>query len=269
MKGLKRTLLALGIAGFPAAAMADIVMLDDSAMGNITGQAGVTIELETKINMDRFIYTDEGSLTVSDISIGGAERTDFFGFNGLGGPDANDLLDNIRIDIDVLADGDAAINIQPQYFNAVDFRITSGAWELWGQNGQNTALMDNLFIEGVMGRGSIHVDTDTDVMRLRSAFAIEVMDFDVPFAAIGVRGLSLTGADYDKTFPSVLDLFAEVDLYIYHGMAADGMSALAIDMPSFAADIGMQEVIVGQASIGQIFIDDLAITNTQMRIYGH
>ncbi len=40
-------------------------------------------------------------------------------------------------------------------------------------------------------------------------------------------------------------------------------------MPRFAADIGMQEVIVGQASIGQIFIDDLAITNTQMRVYGH
>ncbi|WP_217642290.1 DUF6160 family protein, partial [Curtobacterium sp. MCBA15_008] len=88
------------------------VMLEDSAMGNITGQAGVSIELETKINMDRLIYTDEGSLTISDISIGGAERTDFFGFNGLGGPDSNDLLDNIRIDIDVLADGDAAINIR-------------------------------------------------------------------------------------------------------------------------------------------------------------
>ena len=125
MKGLKRTLLALGVAGLPAAAMADIVMLEDSAMGNITGQAGVSIELETKINMDRFIYTDEGSLTVSDISIGGAERTDFFGFNGLGGPDSNDLLDNIRIDIDVLADGDAAINIRPQFFNAIDFRVTS------------------------------------------------------------------------------------------------------------------------------------------------
>lgn len=269
MKGLKRTLLALGVAGLPAAAMADIVMLEDSAMGNITGQAGVSIELETKINMDRFIYTDEGSLTISDISIGGAERTDFFGFNGLGGPDSNDLLDNIRIDIDVLADGDAAINIRPQFFNAIDFRVTSGAWELWGQGGQNTALMDNLFIEGVLGRGSIHIDTDTDVMRLRSAFAIEVMDFDVPFAAVGIRGLSLTGADYDQTFPSVLDLFAEVDLYIYNGQRADGGSSLAIDMPSFAADIGMQEVIVGQASIGQIFIDDLAITNTQMRVCGH
>jgi hypothetical protein len=43
------------------------------------------------------------------------------------------------------------------------------------------------------------------------------MDFDVPFAAVGIRGLSLTGADYDQTFPSVLDLFAEVDLYIYNG----------------------------------------------------
>ena len=67
----------------------------------------------------------------------------------------------------------------------------------------------------------------------------------------------------------MLDLFAEVDLYIYNGQRADGGSSLAIDMPSFAADIGMQEVIVGQASIGQIFIDDLAITNTQMRVYGH
>ena len=70
MKGLKRTLLALGVAGLPAAAMADIVMLEDSTMGNITGQAGVSIELETKINMDRFIYTDEGSLTISGGIVG-------------------------------------------------------------------------------------------------------------------------------------------------------------------------------------------------------
>ncbi len=35
--------------------------MDDSAMGNITGQAGVTIELETKVSIGTFSYTDEGS----------------------------------------------------------------------------------------------------------------------------------------------------------------------------------------------------------------
>lgn len=272
MKGLKPTLLALCVAGVPPAAVAEIQMLDDSAMGMITGQAGVSIELETKVDIGQFLYIDEGALAINNISIGGAERSDFFGFNGLGGPTSTDLLDNIRIDIDVLADGDAAINIQPQYFNAVDFRITTGAWELLATNGSNeyTTLMNNFFAEGVLGRGSIHIDTQSDVMRLRSAFAIETMEFDVPFLALGIRGMSITGADYDQTFPSVLDLFAEVDLYVYHGARlSNGASSLAIDMPSFRADVGIDQVIVGQQSIGSVLVDDLAITNTAMRIYGH
>ena len=47
MKGLKHTMLALGIAGVPAMAMADFQALDDSVMGNITGQA---------VNVDGGIY---------------------------------------------------------------------------------------------------------------------------------------------------------------------------------------------------------------------
>ncbi|MBK1874903.1 hypothetical protein FE848_16895 [Marinobacter sp. 1-3A] len=272
MKGLKPTLLALCIAGVTPAAMADIQRLDDSMMGNITGQAGVSIELETKIDIGRFLYFDEGALAIENISIGGAERTDFFGFGGIAGPTGTDRLDNIRIDIDVLADGDAAINIVPTNFAAVDFRITTGAWYLAATDGSNnsTDLIGNFFAEGLMGRGSIHIDTATDVMRFRTAFAIETMEFDVPFLAIGVRGMQITGADYDRSFPSPLDLFAEVDLYIYEGARfSNGWSSLAIEMPSFRADIGIDELIVGQQSIGSIFVDDLAITNTSMRIYGH
>lgn len=272
MKGLKPTLLALCIAGSSPAAMAEIQRLDDAMMGSITGQAGVSIELETKIDIGRFLYIDEGALAIEDISIGGAERTDFFGFGGLGGPTATDRLDNIRIDIDVLSDGDAAINIVPTNFNAVDFRITTGAWYLASTDGSNnyTDLMDNFFAEGLMGRGSVHIDTGSDVMRLRTGFAIETMQFDVPFLGIGVRGMEITGADYDRAFPSPLDLFAEVDLYIYKGARfSNGGPSLAIDMPSFRADVGIDELIIGQQSIGSVFVDDLAITDTGMRIYGH
>ncbi|MCK0165267.1 DUF6160 family protein [Marinobacter sp. S6332] len=272
MKGLKPTLLALCIAGAPPAVMAEIQRLDDSMMGDITGQAGVSIELETKIDIGRFLYFDEGALAIENISIGGAERTDFFGFNGISGSTANDRLDNIRIDIDVLADGDAAINIAPTNFAAVDFRVTTGAWYLAATNGSNeyTDLIDNFLAEGLMARGSIRIDTASDIMRFRTAFAIENMQFDVPFLGIGVRGMQITGADYDRTFPSPLDLFAEVDLYIYEGARfSNGWSSLAIDMPYFEADIGINELIVGQQSVGSIFVDNLAITDTAMRIYGH
>ena len=70
MKGLKPTLLALCIAGAPPAVMAEIQRLDDSMMGDITGQAGVSIELETKIDIGRFLYFDEGALAIENISIG-------------------------------------------------------------------------------------------------------------------------------------------------------------------------------------------------------
>ena len=115
MKGLKPTLLALCVAGVPPAAVAEIQMLDDSAMGMITGQAGVTIELETKLNIDRFIYTDEGSMEINDIFVGGTNRSDMFselGVNLMGGAaQETDLLDNVRIEIDILSDGDAIINV--------------------------------------------------------------------------------------------------------------------------------------------------------------
>lgn len=146
MQGLKPSLLALSVAAMPLAAGADIQMLDDSAMGNITGQAGVTIELETQVNIDQFIYTDEGSLTVDDIEVGGSNRTDLFpelGVNITSQP-PSELLDNIRINIDVLSDGDAVINILPLTFGAVDMRISTGAWKLVGTT-DSTTILDNLW----------------------------------------------------------------------------------------------------------------------------
>lgn len=270
MKGLKRTLLALGVAGLPAAAMADIEMLDDSVMGNITGQAGVTIELETKLNIDRFIYTDEGSMVINDISVGGTNRTDMFSEMGtnLTGAAPSDLLDNIRINIDIANDGDAIINILPMTFGAVDLRISTGEWNLAG-SGNSTTIMDNFHMDALIGSGTIRVDTATDVLSFRADLAIDDMDFDVPFLALGIEDLRLTGADYDLSAPQPLDLFARVEMGIYKTANSQGISSLAIEIPEFRADMSIGGVIVGGTSIGSVFMDDLAITNTQMIIYGH
>ncbi|MEX2475132.1 DUF6160 family protein [Marinobacter sp.] len=270
MKGLKHTLIALGIAGVPAMAMADIQMLDDSAMGNITGQVGVTIELETRLNIDRFLYTDEGTLEINDISVGGTNRVDMFSEMGtnLTGAAPSDLLDNIRINIDIASDGDAIINILPMTFGAVDMRISTGAWNLVGDS-NSTTIMDNFHMDALIGSGTLRVDTATDVLSFRADIAIDDMDFEVPFLALGIEDLRLTGADYDLDAPQPLDVFTRVEMGIYKTANSQGISSLAIEIPEFEADMSIGSVIVGGTSIGSIFMDDLAIRDTQMIIYGH
>lgn len=273
MKGLKPTLLALCVAGVPPAAVAEIQMLDDSAMGMITGQAGVTIELETKLNIDRFIYTDEGSMEINDIFVGGTNRSDMFselGVNLMGGAaQETDLLDNVRIEIDILSDGDAIINVLPQTFGAVDLRVSTGAWNLTGTGG-STTILDNFNADILMGGANIEIDADTDVMNLRTDIAIDDMDFDMPFLALGIRDFRLTGNTYDPVRnKNIPDLFAKVDLDIYKRANSLGVDSLAIDLNSFNADITMGGVLIGGTSIGTVFVDDLAITNTQLLVYGH
>lgn len=269
MKGLKHTMLALGIAGVPAMAMADFQALDDSVMGNITGQAGVTIELETKLNIDRFIYTDEGSLEINDIFVGGTNRTDMFSEMNLNlNGDATDRLDNIRINIDLASDGDAIINLLPLSFNAVDVRISTGEWNLTGTGG-STTILDNFNMDMLVGSGTIRVDTATDTLNFRTDIAIDDMDFDVPFLALGIRDFELTGADYDLDAPQPLRLFAGVELDMYTAQNSQNVESLAIDLETFEADIRIGGVIVGGTSIGSIAMDNLAITDTSMLIYGH
>lgn len=269
MKGLKPTLLALCVSGASSLAMAGIQPLDDSSMGNITGQAGVTIELETKLNIDRFIYTDEGALEINDIFIGGANRNDMFSEMGLNlNGDANDRLDNIRIKIDIARDGDAIINLLPLSFNAVDFRMSTGAWNLTGTGG-STTILDNFNMDMLIGSGTIRVDTATDSVNILTDIAIDDMDFDVPFLAMGIRDLELTGANYDLDAPQPLRVFATVDLDIYKGANAAGTEVLAIDLATFEADLRIGGVLIGGTSIGSVALDNLAITNTAMKIYGH
>jgi NADH:ubiquinone oxidoreductase subunit D len=86
---------------------------------------------------------------------------------------------------------------------------------------------------------------------------------------LGIEDLRLSGADYDLQAPQPLDLFARVEMGIYKTANSKGVSSLAIEIPEFRADMSIGGVIVGGTSIGSIFVDDLAINNTQMIIYGH
>ena len=71
--------------------MAEFRPLDDGALSGVTGQAGVTIELETRLSMDRFSWIDEGSLNVNGLRLAGQHDT---------------VLDNMKLTIDIAGDGE-------------------------------------------------------------------------------------------------------------------------------------------------------------------
>ncbi|MFO7528318.1 MAG: DUF6160 family protein [Marinobacter sp.] len=75
----------------PASALAEFRELDESSMSAVTGQAGVTIELETKVTMDSLTWTDEGSLSVNGLRLSGQNDT---------------VLDNMKLTIDIAGDGE-------------------------------------------------------------------------------------------------------------------------------------------------------------------
>ncbi|MBN7771331.1 hypothetical protein KUV44_12345 [Marinobacter daepoensis] len=273
MKSLKRNLLALAIVGTPFAAQAELQPIDDARMGSITGQAGVTIELETKVNIGEFVYTDEGSLSIKDISIGGANRTDLFeeitdpAIRNLAFGTTSDLIDNIKIEIDVASDGDAIINVWPITAAPIDFGVKTGEWSLQGTT-DSTLLANNFSMVGAITKMRLRVDTATDTLNLDTEVGISDLDVDIPFLAVGIRDLKLTGDQYLEN-PSILTLGAKVNMDIYNGQRADGTDALAVDLNTFNADMTIGEVLVGGTSIGSFTLDNLSVQNTSLRIYGH
>jgi hypothetical protein len=103
MKGLKKIALASAIAAVSAGAQAELKALDDSAMGELTGQAGLTIDLETKYTIGEFMYKDAGSVYLTGISLG-ARDGETAGMGALG------YVDNIRIKLDIAGAGAADAN---------------------------------------------------------------------------------------------------------------------------------------------------------------
>ncbi|MBQ0834520.1 DUF6160 family protein [Marinobacter sp.] len=293
MKGLKKIALVTAIAAAPFAAHAEMQAMNDTAMGDVTGQAGVTIELETKVSIGQFKYTDEGSFAVNDIVLGGAGVTADGATAGY-----NDLLDQLKIDIDVADDGDAVIHVGSLQTDPatgapipIDWGMTVGSMELLagGTGTDSTTLISNLSGYGNLAQLDIRVDTATDQLNLVAAFDVQDMDFDVDFLGVGIRDLKITGAgseandiafyaangiDLSTMSPleqGIFTQYANVNLDIYKGSglgASTATDVLRIDVNNVFMDMSIGAVEIGGTSIGSLAIDNLAVTNTKLAVYG-
>ncbi|MBK1885990.1 DUF6160 family protein [Marinobacter sp. DY40_1A1] len=287
MKGLKKIALITAMAAAPFAANAELQAMNDTAMGDVTGQAGVTIELETKVSIGQFKYTDEGSFAVNDIVLGGA------GVTAIGaGAGFNDLLDQIKVDIDIADDGDAIIHVGTLDGNPIDWGLEVGSMQLLAGNtgSDSTTLISNLSGFGMLAQLDIKVDTATDHLNLVAAFDVQNMNFDVDFLGIGVQGLKITGAGSDADAlafyaangadlstmspqeQAVFTTFANANLDVYKGTglgASTATDVLRIDVNNIFMDVSVASIEIGGASIGSVALDNVAVTNTKLAVYGH
>lgn len=167
MKGLKKIALVAAIAAVSAGAQAELKALDDSTMSEMTGQKGLTIDLETKWSIGEFAYHDAGLVVLKDLSMGGNP-------NDAAG---NSMLDNIRMEIDIAGSG-AATASGPDNLLKYGFSNVKNLAAIHFLNGNgNPEFLDasrgSLLVKAAETKGLLPPGTFTGISRDDSGNAID------------------------------------------------------------------------------------------------
>jgi hypothetical protein len=97
MKNLRKLALASAVSAAACGAHAELLQLDDESMQNVSGQAGLTIDVESHWEIGEFAYHDAGFLVIQGLRMGGKD------LHTVGSADY--YLDNLRLEIDVAGAG--------------------------------------------------------------------------------------------------------------------------------------------------------------------
>lgn len=205
MKGLKKLVLVTAIAAAPVVANAQLKALNDSTLGNVTGQAGVTIELTSHMTIGQIRYTDAGSLTINNVEVGGAGVTTAGAALGY-----SNALDDAALLIDIAANGDATIDLGSISGAPIDWGVKVGSVAVESADGSaSTTLLSNLEAFGQLAQLNLTVHngdytnfggTAVSSLEMQSAFSVDSMSFNADFVALGVQNLSVHHAGYNQAF---------------------------------------------------------------------
>ncbi len=191
MKAFQKLALVSAIAAAPFA-QAELTSIDDAALSDMTGQAGISIELSAQVSIGSVVYSDTNGLGTT------AAETGTLGLNNivLGGSDGSGAivgaLDEILIDIDVDADDGLVIHLGGtdalgvlDSSNPVDFGLSVGSVTV---NNQAT-LASDIFIGGNLGPIDVTIANDSSISV--SAF-FEVTEGKVTVDVLGMGISNLT-----------------------------------------------------------------------------
>jgi hypothetical protein len=212
MKAFKKLALVTAIAAAPFA-QAEMTSIDDSVLGEMTGQAGISIELSAEVTIGAINYTDTdgdldaaapaaGTLGINNVALGG---------NGLdvnGDPilDVNGnqvvtgALAGIKIDIDVDANDGLVIHLGstneagvltgnlPVDFGLSVGDVTLNADPLVANSG--ATLASNIYIGGNLGPVDVVIANDSTIA-VDAFFEVTHGSMDIDVMGMGISNLTI------------------------------------------------------------------------------
>lgn len=207
MKGLKKLALATAVAAAPFA-QAEMTAMDDALLGEMTGQAGVTIELSANVSVGSFVYTDTDGYVphalfeLENTNTAAAAAAGTFSMNNivLGGAGGTGALDDIKIDIDVDANDGLVIHLGGTNLmevltgadtdldgslEAVDFGLSVGT-----VNVNSTTLASNIAINGNLGPIDIVIANDSTIS-VDAFFEVTSGGMDIDVLGMGLTNLTV------------------------------------------------------------------------------
>ena len=264
----------------------------DHDLSKMTGQAGISIELETKVNIAEFRWTDTdqgGSLSVNGITFGGANKDTFFG-RRIGSINPTDKLDDMRIDIDVNSQGTLLVNLGATSTcigcigtSPVDFGLSFDSISLGSADGvSNSTIVSDFSMTGYFTAAFFGITERNGSSQVFGKVSAAVDDLDVKFDVIGVEIEDMfiaSGGFLEDQRLGAFDIANSGVVTRFEMQTVDvpGVDdALNIKLYGNAgpgdpivADMGIGALKVGGASIGSIEIDNLKLYDTSLTIYGH
>ncbi|MFT6259755.1 MAG: hypothetical protein ACJAYK_000897 [Crocinitomicaceae bacterium] len=207
MKAFKKLALVTAIAAAPFA-QAEMTSIDDSVLSEMTGQAGISIELDTALTIDTFTYTDTdgagtdnaGSIQMTGIAFGGSS----VGGNAAGEATLKDLVVNIDVDgnngiVINLAGTDTTNGLLG--VNPVDFGLHVDGVTGSGITGN---IASDINIAGNLGPIDVVISNNggtENLIDVKAYFEVTTGNLDVDVIGLGITNLKI-GQDDSPLFSS-------------------------------------------------------------------
>ncbi|MAR00658.1 MAG: hypothetical protein CMI00_08975 [Oceanospirillaceae bacterium] len=281
---MKRLILVtLGIAA-PLAASADMVSLSERSLTEVTAQDGVNINLDVNVSVGEIRYIDTaengdgdgGGLSINDITLTGANKTDFFG-NASVITDPSSNIDNISIQVDTFENDRVTIYVTPLVDQYVDFQVTTGPVNIVDIDGNTSVnLINSLSLTGLLGSMYAEIlEENSDGQRtaaqinLELQFAIEDLDIDASSLGIRINNAFVCGSECIESMRANGGRVDMSDAMVnIAGVIKTETNKAIIDLEPFVIDAGIGSLIIGGGNVGSFMFDDISLGNSVTTISG-
>ncbi|MDL0429653.1 DUF6160 family protein [Marinobacter sp. TBZ242] len=292
MSSFAKTLsVALAVSLSPAVD-AELESITDGELSGVTGQSGLTIDYSSRMSLQQFRYEDSGEFVAEDIRSGGAGMTDAGRTAGY-----NVDFDDARLTFDIASDGGLDVLWQSQSGQPMDWGFVAGNVAVGtGDPAARTPIFNNLQAWGLLrtAQHSILPSSESGLGRSASynyaAFTVENLSASKTDSTVGIDGGYIKSPDFTGNPLADMDLtdqipawagsqrarsttpmddiaagFAATEFTVYPVNAGEQgapYDTLSIGVSGFAADIGAQNLSVGQTDLGSMMLDNLQVSDT-------